>query len=329
VSEPTAKLAPMSEVQLPYSGRFAGITTTVELLAAGFTNARIEVLLKRGVLTRVCRGVYARSGQVAELMGKNERAERLLSVAAAVAVAGPQAVASHEDAAIVHGLALLDRLRAGIVAVSRPPQAPGSRTGRPGVSVHEVTLPSHHVVVRDRIPVTSVARTVIDLARTLPFKSGVVVADSALHGFLTGQPELVNMIRDCSRWPGIEKARRVVDFSNPLAESPFESIARVAFRDGGLPPPMLQVYITEFARAIARVDFLWDQHSTIAEADGAVKYADPERARQQLRRDADLRRAGYEVVHFTWHDLVSAPEQVVLSIRVAFGRAARLRGKSG
>lgn len=175
---------------------------------------------------------------------------------------------------------------------------------------------------------TSLARTVIDLARTLPFRSGVIVADSALHGLETGQPYLVNVIKDCSRWPGIEKARRVVEFSDPLAESPFESIARVAFRDGGLPRPMLQVYIAESNRVIARVDFLWDEHATIAEADGAMKYADPERARQQLKRDADLRRAGYEVIHFTWHELVSAPEQVVQSIRVAFSRAARLRGQT-
>jgi Protein of unknown function (DUF559) len=180
----------------------------------------------------------------------------------------------------------------------------------------------------DKIPVTSVERTVIDLARTLPFRSGVVVADSALHGFQTGKPHLLNMIRDCSRWPGIEKARRVVEFSDLLAESPFESIARVAFRDGGLPPPMLQVYITAGVRVIARVDFLWNEHATIAEADGAMKYADPERARQQLRRDADLRRAAYEVVHFTWHELVSAPEQVIQSVRAAFGRAARLRGRT-
>lgn len=113
----------MSDTQLPYSARFAGIMTTAELLAAGVTDGKIKALLKRDVLTRVCRGVYARSGQVAELRGKDERAERLLSIAAAVALAGRHAVASHEDAAIVHGLALLDRPPAGVVAVSRPPEA--------------------------------------------------------------------------------------------------------------------------------------------------------------------------------------------------------------
>jgi Protein of unknown function (DUF559) len=169
----------------------------------------------------------------------------------------------------------------------------------------------------------------LPVARISPFRDGVVVADSARHLFLTSAAELGDVIRSCARWPGIEKAREVVAFSDPLAESAFESIARVAFRDGGLPAPLLQVWIRDGLHAIGRVDFLWDKLATIAEADGALKYADPVRARQQLRRDTELRRAGYEVVHFTWHDLVGTPDQVIASIRVAFSRAARLRGRAG
>lgn len=74
-------------------------------------------------------------------------------------------------------------------------------------------------------------------------------------------------------------------------------------------------------RPIARVDFLWRQHRTIAEADGALKYADPDRARQQLHRDADLRDAGFEVVHFSWRELTVSPTQVIGRIRAAFARA--------
>lgn len=55
-------------------------------------------------------------------------------------------------------------------------------------------------------------------------------------------------------------------------------------------------------------------------ADGAVKYANPMRAREQLYRDARLREAGFEVVHFTWQGLHSAPGQVAASIRAAFSR---------
>ena len=73
---------------------------------------------------------------------------------------------------------------------------------------------------------------------------------------------------------------------------------------------------------IGRADFFWKQFNTIAEVDGALKYADPDRARQQLRRDADLRDAGFEVVHFTWQEITQAPEYVAASIRAAFARGA-------
>jgi len=313
----------VSAVHPPESGRFAGINTTAELAASGITDAKIRVLVRRGVLTPVCRGAYARADLAARAKANGPRAERMLSIATAVALSGHQAVASHHDAAIVHGLAMLDRQPPAVIAVSRPSESPGSRTGRPGVRIHQLGLPARHVTVRYGIPVTTVARTVIDLARTLPFRSGVVAADSALRGDHTSKAELEAVIINCDRWPGIERARQVASFSDPLAESPFESIARVAFRARGLPPPMLQVWIMGAEGAIGRVDFLWDAYRTIAEADGAAKYADPDRARQQLRRDAELRRAGFEVVHFTWRDLVVAPDQVIQWIRAAFAHSAR------
>jgi predicted transcriptional regulator of viral defense system len=301
------------------------VVTTAELVAAGLTDAKIRILVRRGVLEPIWRGIYADAGKAADLIRDDPARERLLYVAAAVAMEGSGAVASHEDAALAHGLALLDRPPVGLYSVSLPVSRTRGRRRRPGIHVHSAALPPQHVTVRDGLPVTTVARTVIDLARVLPFKSGVVVADSALSGFYTYKAELEAVIRYCSRWPGIDTARRVVDFSDPLAESAFESIARVAFRDGGLPPPMLQVWIKGAERMVGRVDFLWYKQATIAEADGAIKYADPDRAKQQLRRDAELRRAGYEVVHFTWRDLAAAPDQVIAWIRAAFGRAARLQ----
>jgi Protein of unknown function (DUF559) len=319
-----ATLTDVSALLLPGSSRFAGINTTAELAAAGLSDARIRTLVRNEVLKPVCREAYARAELAARAEEAGPRTARMLSIAASVAVAGDRVVASHVDAAVVHGLDLLDRPPADIVTLSRPDGAPGSRTGRPGTLMHKVALPDAHLRYRDGIPVTSVPRTVVDLARTLPFRAGVVVADSALHGYQVGKGELESVLRDCARWPGIAKARRVVAFSDSLAESPFESIARVAFAEGGLPKPMLQVWIVRSHDPIARVDFLWEKHATIAEADGTVKYADPGRARQQLRRDSELRRAGYEVVHFTWRDLVADPDQVIGWIRAAFGRAARL-----
>jgi very-short-patch-repair endonuclease len=75
---------------------------------------------------------------------------------------------------------------------------------------------------------------------------------------------------------------------------------------------------------IGRADFLWRAHRTIAEADGAIKYAAPARAMAQLERDRRLREAGFEVVHFTWQEITQTPGQVAASITAAFRRATAL-----
>lgn len=175
------------------------------------------------------------------------------------------------------------------------------------------------------MPVTSIARTVTDLARTAPFRSGVVVADSALHARKTTAAELGAALAGCAHWPGSGRAREVTVFADGRSESPFESISRVAFRDGGLPPPDLQVWVGGENGPVGRVDFLWREFATIAEADGALKYADPDRARLQLRRDAGLREAGFEVVHFSWTELTLTPWHVIAAIRAAFARSTALR----
>jgi hypothetical protein len=56
---------------------------------------------------------------------------------------------------------------------------------------------------------------------------------------------------------------------------------------------------------------------------GAIKYADPDRARAQLRCDSLLRDDGFEVVHFTWQQITQAPELVAASVRKAFRRGVR------
>jgi hypothetical protein len=263
-------------------------------------------------------GAYAQSA-VAARLAKAPAGALTLRMAAALVVAGPGDVGSHHSAAAIHGLDVLGREPSDL-AVTRPPG--GSQKGRASVHVHVATLPDRHVTVRSGVRVTSVARTVVDLARTSPFRDGVVVADSALRNGQTSKDELRAVVADCAKWPGIQRARLVVDFSDGMSESVLESISRVAFRDHGLPAPELQAWVGgDDTGVVGRADFLWRLHGTIGEADGAVKYANTNRAISQLRRDAALRRAGFEVVHFTWYEINQVPHQVVASIREAFRRA--------
>lgn len=316
-------MAGVSDSQLPDSGRLAGIVTSVEITRAGISEARLRWLVKRGVLVSLGRGLYARAAEAKELRS-SPVGTSALEVVAAVAAVGPEAVGSHRDAATIHGLDLLSSRRTG-VDLTRDRGLRGSRSSRPGIRLHTAALPPEHRTVRRGAPITSVARTVVDLARTSSFREGVVVADSALRGQQTTKAELRAVIKACDRWPGIARARQVVEFSDALSESAFESISRVVFRDAGLPPPELQVWVGADGIVVGRADFYWREYATIAEADGALKYADPDRAKMQLRRDAELREAGFEVVHFTWQELHINPAQVVRSIRAAFARNAVLR----
>jgi hypothetical protein len=302
-------------------GRFGGVITTAELADAGASDSQIRRLVRRGALLRLGYGTYARAGLVdAEPPGRAR--EHAMRVAAALAVSGPGAVASHHSAALLHGLDMLGRVPGDHVAVTRPPGGTSTRTGREGIRLHIATLPAEHLSVRRGMPVTSLARTVADLARASPFTQGVVVADSALRSNQASKADLDLCITACAGWPGIRNARRVAAFADARSESVLESISRVAFHDRGLPPPDLQAWVGHEDEVIARADFLWRAYRTVGEADGAVKYADPARAIAQLDRDARLRAAGFEVVHFTWQQVTRTPDLVVASIKTAFRRGS-------
>ena len=253
-----------------------------------------------------------------------------LRVASAVGATRSDWVASHRSAAIMHGLDLLGRYPEKIVTVTTGNRGSGNRSTYANVRVHVAKIPAGHVTRRFGVPCTSVARTVVDLARSSPFIQGVVVADSALHAGATTRRTLDEVLTQCARWPGIRDARRVMEFSDGCSESVLESAARVIFHQHGLAPPDLQAWVgSQDDPRIGRVDFFWAGHRTIAEADGKDKYKDQELAVRQLRRDSRLRDAGFEVVHFTWAEIFYEPERVIARILAAFDRAARLNENGG
>jgi very-short-patch-repair endonuclease len=273
-------------------------------------------LLRSGDLVRMRHGVYANRAAVA-WAEEDPRRRHALEVLAVTRSVGRDSVASHHSAAVIHGLDLLGAARPGVVTLTRPPSRPSGRPRSDGIAFHVAALPAEHVTKRWGISVTSAPRTVVDLARALPFADGVVVADSALRLGRATKSELSGVVNSCGQWPGVDRARRTVAFADERAESVLESCARVVFRERGLEAPELQA---EFRGEgfVYRGDFYWARHRTIAEADGMAKYEDPGRARDQIRRDRLLRDAGYKVVHFTWRELFETPDAVIARIRTAF-----------
>ena len=301
--------------------RLAGIATTAELVAGGMSRGQLRRLAQRGAWLQLAHGVFAPAGLVAAASG-DAAGKHAVRVAAALARTGPGAAASHHSAALIYGLDVLGRQSVEQVALTRPPGTTSRRASRPGVHIHIATLSQGDVVTWRGLPVTSVARTVVDLARASSISGGVVVADSALRTKRVSKAELHLCTTACAGWPGIQNARRAAAFADARSESVLESISRVAFHDHGLPPPDLQAWVGSKDEVIGRADFLWRAYRTVGEADGAIKYADPARAISQLDRDARLREAGFEVVHFTWQDITRSPGRVMARIKTAFQRGS-------
>lgn len=272
---------------------------------AGYSDNEISRLLRSGDLTPVRPGAY-----IVGALPDGAAARHALRLHADVEQLADDVVASHVSAAVLHGLPTWG-LSLQRVHVSRDRRRSGGRVGRQ-VHVHIAPLRADEIVTVGGIAVTSPARTVVDLARSVPFEQAVVIADDALARRLVDRAELDAALRRATRWPGNPAARRVIAFADGRSESIGESRSRVAIRRAGLPDPLPQWEVrTADGRLIGRVDFGWPEHAAVGEFDGRIKYGRLLRPGQQpgdavfaekLRED-ELRSVALGVVRWTWVDL--------------------------
>jgi Protein of unknown function (DUF559) len=296
---------------------YGGVFTRQHAVDAGYTPDVIRHRLETGAWVALRRGVYVERRRRDACTTARDR--HALEVAAAVlALNTRDTVASHLSAALLHGITLLRPPK--LVAVSRPPDAPGRDRAR-GVHLHRAALAAEHVGRALGLPVTTAARTVVDLARTLPFGDALVAADAALRLGQVGLEDLERVLGECRGWPGSPRARAVVGFADATAESPLESLARLMFAEQGLPPPATQAPIGE-GRPFARVDFLWPRFATVVETDGLAKYDELDALRREKLRQERLEELGYKVVRLTWEQVTAEPDRSAARIRRAFALAA-------
>lgn len=312
------------------TARTAGVFSRADARAAGYSAAEVRGMLRSGRWVALRRGVYAEKS-VLDDANKDSARHHALAMAGLLLALGCDAVAAGTSAAEIWGLSSLHPPDPELVVVTA--QSVRNKR-RDGYVLRSGYLPASHRSVRHRVPLTSVARTVIDLARTQPFREAVVLADSALHQRRVSLSQLHVMLDECSQWPAISKARLVVDLADPNAESVLESVSRVAMREQNLPRPKTQVQIGDEKRGpIARVDFLWDDVKVIGEADGLGKYEPDGRrttreiVRAEKRREERLTDLGFEIVRWGLED-AQDPPRLACRLRSAFARGAdRLAGR--
>ena len=289
------------------------------MLAAGFSDDEVRRLLRIGDLSRVRRGAYV----VGRLPEEPLRRHRL-AITGAVRALADEAVVSHVSAAVVHRLPLwkvpLER-----VHVTRA-RASGGRRGRI-VHVHVAPLHVDEIAMVDGVVVTSMARTVVDIARTVPFEQAVVVVDAALARGIVDGPALAEALLRTTGWRGAPAARRAVAFADPGAESVGESRSRVAIMRAGLPRPVLQWEVPDRSgHLIGRTDFGWPDLGAVGEFDGEVKYGRLLRPGQspgdvvftEKVREDRIRATELGMARWVWHELGPAFGPVAARIRAQF-----------
>ncbi|WP_344607784.1 type IV toxin-antitoxin system AbiEi family antitoxin domain-containing protein [Sporichthya brevicatena] len=308
-----------------------GPFTLAHALAAGHTRADVRALTRSGQWIRLRRNVYVTATDRAVAATSPETLHAQDTRAVQLALSRRQVVGADTSAVRIFGLDL--RRQPGDEVVLLTDDEGVASTHRDGYFLRVASLPSEQVTTCHGTPVTSPARTLLDVAANHGFEDGVVAAESAYRKKLITPEEFGAVVAAGAGRPGIHVARDVHEFACPLTESVLESVSRISFREAGIRMPLSQVYLIKDYPRI-RVDFYWPSLRLVGEADGMAKYGmrgrEPmEELRLQWEREQRLRDAGYDIVRWDWR-IACSPRLLAARVLPAMARAeARLQGRTG
>jgi very-short-patch-repair endonuclease len=237
---------------------------------------------------------------------------------AAVLACGDGSVVSHRSAADIWGL-VTGGSRAPVEVTVVRSRAPS----RPGICVHRArSLDARDVRRVTWIPVTSPARTILDLAvRVEAMELERMIADGIRRG-LVRETQLRELLGRSRGKRGAVALRHAISgergpaFTRSAAERKFLNLVRAA----RLPEPRVNVMVEGH-----EVDFLWPRHRLIVEIDGAAYHSDRAAFERDRLRDADLQAAGFRVIRVTWRQLTDDPRGTIVRLGKALERGGSPR----
>lgn len=289
------------------AGRQHGVVTAAQLTCLGVRRGAVAARLQSGRLHRLHPGVYA-VGHAA----LSTEARYL----AAVCAGGPGAALSHRSAAAWWGL-LRAQPGAG-VDVTTPRR---SRKPAAGLVLHRTRrLAGDEVTRRAGVPVTSVARTLLDLAdRVTPRQLERCVHEAAVLRILAPE-EPSNVLARANGRRGAATLRALLEEPPAPTRSVLEDRFLALCRDSGLPPPEVGAH-----RAGMEVDFLWPSDWLVVEVDGFAFHGTRAAFERDRRRDAALARAGHRVARFSWPQVTASPEEVSATVKALLSSSPAIR----
>lgn len=283
-----------------------GIVSRTQLLELGLASGAIGRRLRAGRLHPLHRGVYAVGHQVVSLRGR---------WMAAILACGHGAVLSHRTAAMLWGI----RGSSGRAIEVTTHVKSGSHGA---IQRHFAVLPADEVATAHRIPVTTVPRTLFDLASVLAIDAVERALRESERLRLYDALSLEDLLK---RYPGHRGNRAIRECLRRRLELPVgttreELEARfLSFLSRvGIPRPRLNAWIDLGAHRY-QADCHWPGQRVIVELDGYETHGTRAAFERDRARDRRLTAAGYRGIRITWHQLHEAPGEIEADLRSMLG----------
>jgi very-short-patch-repair endonuclease/predicted transcriptional regulator of viral defense system len=277
-----------------------GVVSRRQLLDAGLSAKAIRTRVETGRLLQLHRGVYA--------VGHRHLRREAFWLAAVLAV--PGGVLSHRDAAGLHGIRPANHRKIDVTTTGRA-------ENHPRIAVHRTrTLGAGDVTTVGGIRVTTVARTLVDLATTVPIDHLAKAIREADRLRLLDTLSLHEAIDRTARRRGKGHAaiQHALAGHDRLATTHTRSSLEDAFLNllhrHGLPTPQTNILVEGI-----EVDAVWRAQRLVVELDGWQYHRTRHAFQRDRTRDAQLARAGYRVLRFTHDQVVREPAWVVQVLR--------------
>jgi hypothetical protein len=236
---------------------------------------------------------------------------------AAVLACGEGSALSHRTAAALWGIR---RSASPVIEVTVPSRG----ASRPGIVIHRSRhLPPEHITRVERIPATTVARTLVDLAAVLPRRDLDRAIEQAERLRIFDLTALKRVIDASQGRRGLSPLNAAVDAA--LAPEPtreeLERLFLALCRAYGIPIPLINIWIEGF-----EVDACWQKERVIVELDGWEFHRTRAAFERDRRRDAKLQLAGYRVLRVSWRWLESDPDEVAATLQALLQAAVEPHG---
>lgn len=291
-----------------------GLFERAQAHEVGMTDRRLQARVGRGALERLSFAVFRVAG------APNNWHQRLLAPAW---TGGSDCCVSHRSAAALHSF---DGLRSNIVEVTHHQRRDYRRAN--GVIIHVTsTLEAVDRELCGPIPVTTAARTLIDLGAVVRLERLEEALDGALRDGRVDRFQLIKRhaeIRQRGR-NGVGMLAGLLEARHAIAETPHSVLERRMLRiltGAGLPEPRCQARVERGDARAAFLDLAYPQIRLGIELDGQAWHATPRQRQRDNERQNDVVLSDWKILRFTFEDITHRPEHVAALVRRALVEGA-------